>query len=397
MPSPFATVRNIMPQSFATMLFMFSVSLYTPLLSPHLKTLGYSEIHISWMFAASPFITIIATPFFGFFSDAIGRKKIIALGIFLQLVAAILFTLASTAALIVIAVLLDAMATYSTEIILLAALEDRIANNRGKLFGIYLAIGGSGRYAGFLIGAFLADSFFIRFPFITSATILAILLFALRYLEITDNAETENISFRSFILHSSRIIKTNWQFLSSSPFTGVVIQGISFNARISMMSIFLPLFILENLHGTYKHIGLVFFASQITVLAQIYFGGLTDRFGGARMTLGGCYLCAATTLLIPFSSTIPQLMLIMFINSIGLFIWNTSAWILIAESGKKVMGAGSVMSTYVSISRVGSLVGFMVSGYIVVEWGIKTLFIANAILLIICTILSRRYILDKTQ
>ena len=115
------------------------------------------------------------------------------------------------------------------------------------------------------------------------------------------------------------------------------------------------------------------------------------------MTLGGCYLCAATTLLIPFSSTIPQLMLIMFINSIGLFIWNTSAWILIAESGKKVMGAGSVMSTYVSISRVGSLVGFMVSGYIVVEWGIKTLFIANAILLIICTILSRRYILDKTQ
>ncbi len=349
------------------------------------------------MFAASPFITIIATPFFGIFSDAIGRKKIIALGIFLQLVAAILFTLASTAALIVIAVLLDAMATYSTEIILLAALEDRIANNRGKLFGIYLAIGGSGRYAGFLIGAFLADSFFIRFPFITSATILAILLFALRYLEITDNAQTENISFRSFILHSSRIIKTNWQFLSSSPFTGVVIQGISFNARISMTSIFLPLFIIENLHGTYKHIGLVFFASQITVLAQMYFGGLTDRFGGARMTLWGCYLCAATTLLIPFSSTIPQLMLIMFINSIGLFIWNTSAWILIAESGKKVMGAGSVMSTYVSISRVGSLVGFMVSGYIVVEWGIKTLFIANAILLIICTILSRRYILDKTR
>ncbi len=379
------------------MLFMFSVSLYTPLLSPYLKTLGYSEIHISWMFAASPFITIIATPFFGIFSDAIGRKKIIALGIFLQLVAAILFTLASTAALIVIAVLLDAMATYSTEIILLAALEDRIANNRGKLFGIYLAIGGSGRYAGFLIGAFLADSFFIRFPFITSATILAILLFALRYLEITDNAQTENISFRSFILHSSRIIKTNWQFLSSSPFTGVVIQGISFNARISMTSIFLPLFIIENLHGTYKHIGLVFFASQITVLAQMYFGGLTDRFGGARMTLWGCYLCAATTLLIPFSSTIPQLMLIMFINSIGLFIWNTSAWILIAESGKKVMGAGSVMSTYVSISRVGSLVGFMVSGYIVVEWGIKTLFIANAILLIICTILSRRYILDKTR
>lgn len=397
MRSPFATVRNIMPQSFATMLFMFSVSLYTPLLSPYLKTLGYSEIHISWMFAASPFITIIATPFFGIFSDAIGRKKIIALGIFLQLVAAILFTLASTAALIVIAVLLDAMATYSTEIILLAALEDRIANNRGKLFGIYLAIGGSGRYAGFLIGAFLADSFFIRFPFITSATILAILLFALRYLEITDNAQTENISFRSFILHSSRIIKTNWQFLSSSPFTGVVIQGISFNARISMTSIFLPLFIIENLHGTYKHIGLVFFASQITVLAQMYFGGLTDRFGGARMTLWGCYLCAATTLLIPFSSTIPQLMLIMFINSIGLFIWNTSAWILIAESGKKVMGAGSVMSTYVSISRVGSLVGFMVSGYIVVEWGIKTLFIANAILLIICTILSRRYILDKTR
>jgi len=59
--------------------FIFSVYLFNPILSPYIKSLGFSDLQISLIFSLLPISIIIFSPIVGSLSDSIGRKKKIEL------------------------------------------------------------------------------------------------------------------------------------------------------------------------------------------------------------------------------------------------------------------------------------------------------------------------------
>ena len=366
------------------LLFSFSLALVGSILSPYIKSLGFSAWQVSLMFSVFPFVNIVFLPLFGRLADSLSKRLVIWLGIWLEIVALVLYLFPVNWYLVVGARLFDALAASLVSLLILAKIEDGIKDNkkRGSKTGAYLSWGYIGELVGPLLGAFLADFFFVRFPFLVAIAILIGLLF---YVWQGEFSEVKKYKIKLSELSWLEEIKI---FLKERKLRGMAIMGMVMHATNPAMKVFLPIIIISEMGMTYQAIGTAMFVYGIVHLAQGLFGRLSDKWGYDRMVIIGTLLVAISLSLISISSSYYFLLLLLFVQGIGTSMWNVSAWSLMSEVGEQKKIEAQVLTSYYSLAKIGALASFLVSSFLVKQLGVDIIFVVNGILIVIGVILA---------
>ncbi len=368
--------------------FYFCISLLLPVLAPYIKGLGVNDAQLSWLFAVFPLVMIFASGLIGKLSDQVGRNTIIIAGILCQILAVALYLFGNSPALIVVARMLDATSAAAVALIAIAKIEDTLNDrNRGRMAGFALSLNHLAALLAPLIGGYLADRFFIQTPFVVSLALLGVLSV---FLVAQDHFHMPVMRGRSL-----NIFKEMRDFVRVPQLRGMAILGMTMHAEMPATRVFLPLFIIESLGMDYTYVGLALFINGSMHLLQFIWGGISDRVGRGRMIVAGTLLWGVIWVAVSLVHGYTLLVTLLFIGGIGTSMWNVTAWSLMSDIGEKLKKEGEVVGTYMSIAKIGAFASFMVSGLIVMRFGIPTLFAIIGLVIIAGSLVSYPLLVRK--
>ena len=328
------------------------------------------------MFTVFPLINIILLPLFGQAADAFSRRTVIWFGVWLEIAALVLYLIDGHWAIIVAARLLDAIAASTVVLITLAKIEDCVSRERrGKDTGLSLSLMYLGELLGPLAGGILADYFFIKMPFLTAGAVLFILSIYLR-----------SGGLRKFDRQSLGLFSLSWLrpirlFLSHRELRGMGILGMVMHASNPAMRVFLPLLIVGTIGMSYKAIGIAMFCYSIPHLLQGVFGAWGDRFGHHRIVLAGVGLSALCLVGIYFAPGYAWILALLIVLGIGGSMWNVGAWSLMSDIGESAKAEAQIITSYMAIAQIGSLISFIISAWLVSVFGIPFIFLVNGVVI----------------
>ncbi|MCX7878966.1 MAG: MFS transporter, partial [Ignavibacteria bacterium] len=261
----------------AQLIAMIGMSMVIPFLPLYVKYLGVTEItevkRWSGIVVSGVFITaFIATPFWGWLGDRIGRKKMVLRAVFGLALSQLLIGLAQDVyQLFLFRMLQGALSGFiASALALVSANTPR--ENSGYAIGFLASSTAAGNLLGPLFGGFLADLFgFRNVFFITSGLCLLsglLVLFFVKDVNIT-------ISENGNILDNYRYVLFNHR-IRSAMFLLIVTA-----ASISMIQPIFALFIESRLNNTQylaTITGLIFgVVGLFQVISSSFWGKLNDR------------------------------------------------------------------------------------------------------------------------
>ena len=375
--------REYMKFTGVSAFFAFSIFLFNPILSPYIKGLGFGDFQISILFSILPLSVIVFSPIVGKLSDVAGRRVVIVMGIALEILAVLLYVFGRSFVLIGIARVFDAIAVVTVILVSLAKVEDVIGSKkRGEYTGWAESLNYVGRLVAPVIGAVIADMFFIEAPFFISIVLLLALFFFLFKREKIPKMARKNYNPLTEIK----------EFLSFRKLKGMGILGIVMHASTPAISLFLPLFIIYELGLGISFVGYAFFFMGFMHLFQFWFGRISDKYGSWKIVLLGCLISAISLGMMSLSNSFVFLALVLFIYGIGGGMWNTSAWSLMSDIGEKNRKEGEIATSYVSIAKIGAFFSFILSGLVVTYFSIQTLFLINGLVILAGMALSYSFL-----
>ena len=366
-------------------LWVLAVSLMQPVLSPLIKSLGFSNFKLGLIFSGMALMLVISSPIIGRLSDSIGRNRIIKFGIIAELFAILAYNFGTGWVILTLGRILEGFAFGTVGIGIISKIGDSTEEKtRGKQAGMSLSLATIGRIIGPLIGGFIADLLFAKSPLLLSSFLLGILMIML---------PKENKIPQVVKKSSTSPIKN---FLNIKQLKGMGIIGFAMNSMSPILVIFLPLLIIERLGLSYRYVGIAYFVLYITHSLQFLFG----EWYNEKLHIGvffGSMIAGISTFLIFFVSNYYLLLLLLFLKGIGNSIWNVTAWTLMSNIGEKKGIQGEVIGSYISIAQFGAFIAFIYSGYVVDKLGVESLFLVLGWQIIVCSFISYKYISpDKT-
>lgn len=368
------------------LLFVFSMALLNPVLSPYLKSLGFSDVWLSLVFSVTPLVLIFTSPIIGKLSDDIGRRTVISVGIVCEMIAIMLYLHGGSTSAVIAARALSAIASGAVTMTTLAKIEDGLPETlRGKYAGVSLSVEYLGRISAPILSGFLADRLFVEAPMYTAIFILACAFLLM------PGQKIEKRRPRKTDLDWLGGIRG---FLSHRGLCGMAILGIVMHATFPALTVFLPLYIVETLGLSYVYVGYAYFAIGVTHLLQFEFGRWSDK-SAYRVVLLGTLISGIFLAAIFWSSSYLVLLVLLFLKGIGNSMWNISAWTLMSNIGEKENLEGEVIGSYISIAKVGSFLSYVVSGFVVQAYGMNSLFLANGLLIVFGTVLAYPLLKDS--
>lgn len=361
-------------------IFMAAINIYSSFLAIYLIDRGFKEVDISSVFAVAPFALIISSAIFGKLSDHLGRKKIINLSLIMEAVAILLFLYTkNNLFLIAMAALLSNVGQVGYDLAVLQRAEDNIFEKRGAMTGIFQSIRSLGVLAGSLLGTLIVSFLPIAFTF--KITFVALFIVAL----INNLGPKKNhMGMKDGDLNFIKNIKEFW---SNAKLRKMGILGMAIYFTVPAQVIFIPLFIIEDLHGSISDVGI--FASLIGFfhLFQFYSGKMCDEKGDGKIIFFSVLayaLSLASLFLVP---NLAIFFIIISLISLCSGFWNTSAWCYMSKIGEESKKIGMVTGSYISVAKVGSIMSFLISGFIANAFGARVLFLCYGIIVALASLL----------
>jgi MFS family permease len=369
--------------------FSFFFVFYSSVLSPYISSFGFSEYILGIIFSFLPLVTIIFSPILGLLSDRIGRDKILFLGLFSQAMALLLFLFPSGIFSFIAARFLSGFTAICAGVIVLSRIQDSIKDesNRGKLNGIFLSIRKFARMSAPLIGAFLADMFFIEMPFVISFIGFSVLLSTYFFWRKKNSSKIEKKDFNP--LTSIKI------FLRNVKLRNMALLGFTMHTRTVIFSIFLPLIIIDMGYGL-KEIGFLIFLRGIPGLFQFLWGKLSDKIGSSKVVWGCVFVSSLILFAMGFSKSIFLLAVLILFEGLFDSGWNVSAWSYMSEIAEKNKTQGAVLGSYISLAQIGEFFFSIVGGFLALYFGKENLFFfSGALVIIVSLFLFRSFFEEK--
>jgi MFS family permease len=154
--------------------------------------------------------------------------------------------------------------------------------------------------------------------------------------------------------------------------TGIAVPALptlakSFGVSFGIASGVLTVFMLGNVAGTVPS------------------GWLIDRFGRRPVLFAGPILTAATALLVAFSHSFTELLILRFLNGLAAQMW-VMARLAAISHGAAASERGRLVSWMFGMDTTGRLAGPVVGGFIAAVWGVRAPFVMYAVLALLALV-----------
>lgn len=339
--------KNYLELCFAVLVSMIGFGLIIPLLPIYGREMGASGFYLGLLTSLFA-ITRAMTSFpGGLLADRMGRKKLIAGGLFIYTVVMFLFGVSTNLYHLLILRACQGAASGIVWPVAATMVADIVGpQDRGKAMGFFTMMWDAGIAIGPVLGGFLTIFFSIAVPFFACSlfALLSALLIVWRVEETYSRSEHKGGT--SLMLSVDRF-----------SLMGVSITGFVIAFAMGLVHPLIPLFGDEVLGLNEAAIGLIFGVMGVTrFIVKAPSGILSDRIGRKIIVLGGLLLNGIFTVAISFSRSLMDMVVYTMIRAAGLGMTMPSMNALVTSLTTKE-NRGKVMGIYSTARNGGLIVG----------------------------------------
>jgi MFS family permease len=362
------------PLYVAIFLMRFSFGLVIFTLPIYLPTREFSNLAVGIVVASYPVAETLSGPLFGVLSDRYGRTRWIYIGLTISTVTLFAFTLSRNLVYLFIIHAIEGLAAAMIVVSSLAMVTDvSTVSNRGREMGFYDFANLGGYVVGILMAGILARDVSMRAPFYFGS-VLAALGAIFSYVYVKERGMREGHSVLSPI-QTMRLLFSKRRSAAMFPIwlavTTFIGMALTFGPRLGP-SLLLSSFLL---------------AGGVFVLAftQPFFGRLSDKYGRNRLmmlgmlSLVGLLVTAITAVREPSRLYFVAPFLAVF--GLGSFAFAPAALASLGDLAPSG-GRGTTMGVYSVVISLGTIIGPLLGGYLLDNYGFSSLFIAALVILL---------------
>jgi len=356
---------------FATML---GTGIIEPFMGIYAESLGANGFLIGLIFGSFTLSRALFTPLIGRLSDLKGRKNLLVIGLAGYTILSFFYAAADTTSSLIIIRFFHGLASAMVLPISMAYIGDIAPKNEeGKYLGTFTISFFMGLAAGPVIGGALHYIWHMNAAFYAMGAIsfLSLLLLVFMLPEINAHKKTKPSSIR--VILKDKTMQAMFIFRLMNAF------------GISALMGFLPL-LAERINITIFQIGFVVTANLlVSSLFQRYFGILADKSDKVAMLIAGSIMMLIALALMPLSTGFYTLLLFNLLMGFGSAISIPAGSAITAQLGRK-LGMGSVMGIFNTAFGIGGGIGPIIAGLMMVAFGLATVFVSSAVIVLIGTI-----------
>jgi len=333
---------------------MLGFAMIFPLLPFYAVRLGGENLQwlVGPMVASFSVAQLASAPFWGRFSDRVGRRPVLLLGLSMSAVAFLVFGFANAVWLLFASRIVQGLGGGTTGVIQAYVAEVTEPANRARGLGWISASTSAGVMIGPAIGSLAFDRFGPAGPGVCAALLcLANITFAWRFLpESNPSGHRAKRSIRAAVGH----VLANPTAPASRL---IIIYAVGMGAFAAMSSV-VALYMRHQFNLTERSIGLVFMyiGALAVIMRALVLGFLVDRFGETRVMRMGTMLFVVGLALYPLPHTIWTMALVIPLIPIGQALLFPSVTALTSHRADRAE-MGQVMGVQHAFGGVARVIG----------------------------------------
>jgi len=375
-------MRLFLPAIISSARFL-SIFLYLSILTIYMVERGLPEWMISLVYAVYTLALIFLAPIIGSLSDRVGRKNIILIGLFFELIAVTMYIIDSHPVVFFIGRFLNSLGFIASVIISFAYFEDHVPSSKRTTYtGIFLTLESLGITLGSFLGAYLY-SMNAYAPFMVSFFVTFALLLGTYMLEVKEKPTMASLrAMKKQLVQAMHPIRQVESFLGIKELHGVVTSMISIAIQNSLKVAIIPLFIVTSLGGSVTDVGAYMGITSIFGLFYIPIGHAVRRIGEEVSVIFSSIAIGVVFLLMSFATEVWQVLTLAVFLAIAMKIWNASAASLVAEAGEQQKKEGLVVGSFSSLGAILRLLSFLVFASLLSVVSLAHLLLGSALIMI---------------
>jgi MFS family permease len=348
-------------------------------LPTYAETVGAGAFAIGLLIAVYDFAELFAKPAAGILADRRGMKPVLLIGLVVFIVGSLLFLIVNPKLLLLVRFVqgLGAAALSTVSISLVARYFE---TDRGRAFGVYNAIKGSGYVIAPAAGGFLATRYGFTTIFIVSASIGLVALIVSVFLPNDPGGRLEDDEEPS--LRASLRIFRDPRLM---PIYAVIVINMFL---VGILFGFLPVYVHGLGYSATRSGTVVSIATAAYLLIQPVAGALADRYDMRTTVLLGLLVAALCIMAITFAS---GWVLIGMVIAAGMGIgtvWTNSDALVGASASTSELGTS--IGAAQSFKEFGDMVGPVLVGGLTQFFGVRVGFVTcGAVAVVLLVILAR--------
>ncbi|MFL6199665.1 MAG: MFS transporter [Thermoanaerobaculia bacterium] len=368
---------------FVTILLdLIGFGMILPLLPFYAQKLHASPAEVGLLFSSYSLAQLLFSPLLGWLSDRIGRRPVMLASIFGSAAAHLMFALAGSFSMLVVARSLAGVAASNYSIAQAYMADVSTAGTRAKAMGLVGAAFGIGFVLGPALGSILSlTPYGPRAVPLTAAALSGInFLFALLWLpESLPREVRERRQSQPWVDRAS--FGRMWR---NAPLRGLMVLFFLVMFCFSLFEATLALYCQHRLHFDEHRTSLLFvFVGVVLVVVQGgLLGRLIRRFGERRLIVGGIALMAAGLAILPAWPSLGLLLASLLLLAVGSGVHNPSTLSLLSQiTDPESQGSTIGLSrSFGALARtLGPVTGTWIFGRVGVAWPFWT---AGALMLV---------------
>jgi MFS family permease len=242
-----------------------------------------------------------------------------------------------------------------------------------------------GSIFGSVAGTLIVASLPIANTFKIALALIVILLIAGLFKKSTAKNDRPKIKIRENL----NFIKDIRTYLSIKELREVTLLDIAMSFHHPAMTVFIPLFIVQELKLNVKYAGIFTIGLIIGHLFQFAFGYACEVFTTRKVIRRSVLIFAIGLILLAFVQNTGTLIAVSLILGFSGSAWNTSVLCYLAEVGEKRNQGGLILGSYASVAYMSVFVSFLFSGWFVQQYNFRPIFILYGLIAIISLMLTK--------
>lgn len=382
--SQYSSLRHLRDPNLAVLsgvnfLDMMSMSIIVPLLPTYARELGASVFLVGIIFAAETATRATLSTPFGYVSDRIDRKLLIASGTIVSAASIVAFGLVDTALLLILFRAIDGAGTAMRGPVTTAYIGDSYAEeNRGSAIGAYKTMGMLGVAVGPALGGLLWSIGGLAFPFILlgSATLIGGIVLLL-YLERVPPSDEDDDSENQSILSLNRSEVTD---LFSKSAAVLVMSAFIAQLGSGAFSPLIAVLLEETVGGDPEFTGLAWSAFGFAMFVCMPVAGkLSDTSGRRKNLIAGKALWGVVIFLLVLAPSRPAALLLLFVAGGASALAAPALGAIRYETAPKGY-QGMMMGLYSTVGGFGMAIGPVLGGWLADVTSVITVFLAMGVI-----------------